>query len=237
MTGAPIMRPTTRLLVITAAIASVAGACSSGASRPEAAPTTTSTTTASTTTAPQALRVDWTGPFETVLPNGWTIRDCEGERTNVCVYDGTRFLGDIELLPGFPLSPGEAALEARAVARKWAGDMITTFRDDRRTACPGFTFEPIEVADASVGGLPGARGGFVLRNERGDVVEHVITHYAVVDGTMSIIGTDAYVPTGGCLPPSEVDPSFTPERLDDLAGVLDRIVADSPVTGVGAGGG
>lgn len=42
--------------------------------------------------------IDWADTSEVLLPNGRTIRDCDGDRPHACVYDGTDFLGDIEVL-------------------------------------------------------------------------------------------------------------------------------------------
>lgn len=171
------------------------------------------------------------GPLETSLPNGWVVRDCDGERTNVCVYDGTQLLGDVELLSGYPLSPTDDPSDPQGTAITWAQRMITTFRDERAVTCPGFAFAPLEIRDVRVGGRSGARGGFTLTDASGRVVEHVINHYVLVDGAMNIVNTDAYATSGGCLPPSDIDPSFTPDRLAELDnGVLDRLVAGSPAT-------
>ena len=221
---------TRTLLLLGAGLVVALSACASDDDEPSA-PTTTTTRATTTTASAATLTVDWTGSFETALPNGWTIRDCEGARTNVCVYDGEAFLGDIELLAGYPLSPEDHPTNPQAVAEDWARDMISQFQEDRASGCADFTFTPLEVTEADVGGRLGARGGFVLRSSTGAVVEHVVNHYVVVDGSMSIINTDAYARDAGCLPPSDTDPSFTPDdlaRLDD--GLLDRIVAGSPAT-------
>lgn len=211
-------------------IAALAAACSSGTDDEAAAPSTTGASTSSTTPG-EPLTVDWRGEFETPLPNGWTMRSCEGERTNVCIYEGPTFLGDIELLGGYPLSPEDDPAQPKTVALAWARRMIEHFRGDRAEGCADFTFTPIEPREASVGGLPGARGGFDLSDRDGNTVERVINHYVVVDGAITIINTDAYAIDGGCLTPSEIDPSFTPEHLAALdEELLDRIIADSPAT-------
>lgn len=219
---------------IAAGLAAILAACSSGADKaaspPTSDPITTTTVSTSTTTAvePGPLVVSWTEDFEARLPNGWTVRECDGARTHVCVFDGDVFLGDIELNPGYPLSPEDDPSDAEATAETWARNMIDTFRDDRGTACPDFTFETLDVTSAVVGGQPGARGGFEIRDGGGRIVEHVINHYVLTGDTMTIINADAYALEGGCLPPSDVDPSFTPEALEELEPYLDRLVADSP---------
>ena len=187
-------------------------------------------TSASTTQDDQTLVVDWTGTFETGLPNGWMVRDCEGDRTNVCVYDGDDFLGDIELVAGYPLESGDEARDPQIVAQEAAADMVTHFRADRAQGCATFTFEAEPVSEAVVGGEPGARSGFTLTDNSGRVVERVINYYAIVGDQMSIINTDAYVEEGGCLGPSETDPSFTPDNLAQLEPHLDNLIANSPAT-------
>lgn len=197
----------------------------------ESAPTTAPPATTEPAAGAGPIPVEWSDTTEVALPNGWTVRDCEGSRTHVCVHDGAEFLGDIELLAGYPLGPEDDAGDPEAVAATWAQRMIDEFRADRAKGCPAFTFTPLAVTRLTVGGQPGARGGFTLSDERGRVVEHIINHYAPVDGHMTIINTDAYVTSGGCLPPADDSPSFAPDDLADLdRGILDRIAAGSPVT-------
>lgn len=215
--------------LIVAGLAVLIGACRSG-SNGISAPTTIATVTTTTTGVElEPITIEWADTSEVVLPNGWTIRDCDGDRPHVCVYEGAEFLGDIELLAGYPLDSDDDATKPRAVALEWARRMIDDFRVDRASGCADFTFTPLEVTETIVGGRPGARGGFTL-TDGGGVVEHVINHYVLVDGRMTIINTDAYATTGGCLPPAEESPSFTPEHLAELDdGILDRIAAGSPV--------
>lgn len=217
------------LSLISIGLAFLAGACSTG-SVETSAPTTIAPTTTTTALPVDPITVEWTDTTEVALPNGWAVRDCDGDRPHVCVYDGDTFLGDIEALAGYPLDPDDVTAEPRAVALAWARRMIDDFRADRSVGCAAFTFTPLEITHSSVGGQPGARGGFTLADDSGRVVEHVINHYVVIEGRMTIINTDAYATTGGCLPPAEESPSFTPEHLAELDnGILDRIVTGSPV--------
>lgn len=221
------MAPRTLLLTLAAAL--TLAACASGPSEP--GPAAPASTTTPTTEASGSLAVSWTGTGAVDLPNGWTVRDCDGDRPQVCIYDEGTFLGDVELLAGFPLAPEEESGEPGAVAIQWAQRMVDDFRADRAQGCAAFRFEPLEVVGARVGGRPGARGGFTLTDGEGRVVEHVVNHYVVVDGQMTIVNTDAYATSGGCLPPADDSPSFTPDDLAALdRGILDRIVADSPAT-------
>lgn len=198
------------------------GAC--GADDESVSPTTSTTLEA----VEEPFVVDWTGSFETQLPNGWVVRDCEGDRTHVCVYNGDAFLGDMELLSDYPLAPGEEEKDPQVVAREWATRFVSEFRDDRAQGCAAFVFDADPVSAAPVGGQPGARAGFTLKDGSGRAVERVINYYVLVDGTMSIVNTDAYVEEGGCLAPSEIDPAFGPEDLAEIEPYLDRLVANSP---------
>ena len=211
-----------------AAMVFVVGACGTDGESSE--PTTSTPTSTTVAASNKPLVVDWTGSFETELPNGWVARDCEGSRTHVCVYDGETFLGDVELVGGYPLEPGDREKDPQVVATEAATDMVGHFRADRAEGCAGFTFEGEAVSDATVGGQPGARGGFTLTDGSGRVVERVVNYYVVVGDQMSIINTDAYVEEGGCLGPSETDPSFTPANLAELEPFLARLIADSPAT-------
>ena len=175
------------------------------------------------------LAMSWTEPFEIGLPNGWTVRDCEGDRLNVCVHDGARLLGDIELLTGYPLDDQQRGQDPLTVLRQWAGEFLTAFRDDRAAGCPDFTFTADDVTVVTVGGQAATRAGFTLTDPGGRVVERVVNHYTVRDGTVAIVNADAYVAEGGCLGPSETDPSFTPDDLAGLEPHLDRLLADTPL--------
>lgn len=196
---------------------------------PTTTPTTTTTTTAPSSTPPASEAMSWTSPFEIDLGNGWAARDCEGDRTNVCVFDGSTLLGDVELLTGYPLEEGDEDEDPQVVAEQWALGMIEHFREDRATGCPDFTFTGDAVRPTSVGGRPGARGGFTLSDASGRVVERVINYYVIVDERAAIVNIDAYVAEGGCLGPSEYDPSFTPDRLAVLEPLLDALIAATPV--------
>ena len=174
--------------------------------------------------------MDWHGPFELTLPNGWTVRDCEGDRTDACVDADGEFLGDLELLTGYPLTEDQAAAEAGAVLAGLADDFLAHFEEDRASGCPGFTFVADEVRDVAVGGQPGKRAAFSLRDAGGTVVERVVNHFTLQDGTYAIVNTDAYVTEGGCLGPSETDASFVPSDLATLEPHLDRLVAETDLS-------
>lgn len=174
--------------------------------------------------------LDWHGPFELTLPNGWTVRDCEGDRVDACVEAGGTFLGDVELLPGYPLTDEQTAREGDAVLTELAEGFLAHFEEDRAAGCAGFSFVADEVRDVTVGGQPGKRASFSLLDADGATVERVINHFTLQDGTYAIVNTDAYVTEGGCLGPSETDASFVPSDLATLEPHLDRLVAESDIT-------
>lgn len=195
-----------------------------------AAPTPTSAPSTTTTTTPSVrFAMDWKNGFETRLANSWIIRDCEGDRLNVCIYDGDAFIGDIELNPDYPLDPGDKGADPGAVATRLAHDMINHFGDDRAKGCATFTYKPDTVVDATVGGRPGASGGFTLVDRSGRVVERVRNYYVVTGNKYAIVNADAYAERGGCLGPSEYDPSLTPENFAELETYLDQLVAATPI--------
>lgn len=175
------------------------------------------------------LVMDWRAAFALTLPNGLAVRDCDGERLSVCVHREGALLGDIELLPGYPLTEEQAALEPEALRRVWAADFLAHFGADRSRGCPGFTFTPDEVTDAVVGGQAATRASFTLTDGTGRVAERVINYFALRDDTMTLVNIDAYLPDGGCLGPSEYDPSFTPDALAEVEPYLDRLLAGTPL--------
>ena len=222
--------PNRRLrLVLAAALLLGPAACAETDENDVPATTSASTTSTTTTTPAFQFAMDWKNDFEMRLPNGWVIRDCEGDRLNVCIYDREAFIGDIELNPDYPLAPGDKGADPRAVATRLAHEMIDHFRDDRTKGCAAFTYKPDTVVDATIGGLPGARGGFTLLDQSGRVVERVRNYYVVTGNKYAIVNADAYAEHGGCLGPSEYDPSLTPENFAELETYLDQLVAATSV--------
>lgn len=180
-------------------------------------------------TIDESLAVDWPGKFEVSLPNGWSVRDCDGHRLDACVHSGEAMIGGLELLTGYPLDETQLRQDAGIVLSGLADGFLTYFREDRAAGCSGFEFVADEVRDASVGGQPGKRAAFTLIGEDGQVVERVVNHFALQGETYVIVNTNAYVADGGCLGPSEYDPSFEPADLATFEQYLDELVADSPL--------
>ncbi|MBW3619490.1 MAG: hypothetical protein KY461_04545 [Actinobacteria bacterium] len=226
------VRIPTLLLALVLALAACSRTPDDATAEPAPSPGDPSPTTPDPSGSPAdgSFAMDWHAPFELTLPNGWTVRDCAGDRTDACVDADGEFLGDLELLTGYPLTEDQAAAEPAAVLSGLAHDFLAHFEEDRAAGCPGFTFVADEVRDAPVGGQPGKRASFSLRDADGAVVERVINHFTLQDGTYAIVNTDAYVTEGGCLGPSETDASFVPSGLATLEPFLDRLVAETDLT-------
>jgi hypothetical protein len=171
----------------------------------------------------------YTEPFSVALANGWTLRDCLGERPTMCLWDGETFVGDVELADGYPLDPHEDGLTDAEILAGRAESFLEHFREDRGAGCEGFAFEADEVTDATVAGQPAVRAAFTLRSADGTPVERVVNHFLRHGDGIALVTTDAYAAEGGCLPPSDVDASFLPEDLLRFEGDLDRIVAATPL--------
>ena len=175
----------------------------------------------------EAVGADWTrGDVEVTFDDRWTVRRCEGSAPLLCVLDGDRLLGDVEL-GRYPA--GEDLLGAAdlpAALRGHALDFLRTMEEDRAVACPEFGFQPMPTTDAVVGGEPAVRTGFVLRDRDGRQVERVIVHVAVRDATMWSVNASAYVEDGGCLPPEQ---DFSPAALEAFEPYLDALVRGTPL--------
>ena len=180
-----------------------------------------------------SLRADWIDDeVEVRLDNGWVVRGCEGAAPLLCVHDGDRILGDVEL-GQFPA--GEELLTDDPVAALLAHgrDFLAGMEEDRAVGCPAFAFEAMPPTSAVVDGGPAARMGFALRDGAGREVERVIVHVTVRDGTLWSVTASAYVDEGGCLP-SEQD--FDPATLAVFEPALDALVRGTPLpTTRGAG--
>lgn len=222
------------LPVLLAAAALTVSACSF-ADEVRAQPTPSPTTTEQPSVAPSprtredALVLAWTGTFDVSLPNGWDVRSCEGDRLDACVYAGDDRLGGFELLNGYPLGDSQLSQDAETVLSDLAAGFLEHFRQDRSVGCSEFVFVDDPVADVSVGGQPGKRAAFSLRDGNGRVVERVVNYFALQGDTYAIANAAAYVPDGGCLGLSEYDPYFAPADLDTLEQYLDEVIANSPL--------
>lgn len=178
---------------------------------------------------PVLLTGSWTEAFTLPLADGFILRDCEGERPDICVYAGERLLGDVELLPAYPLDDRQSTLEPGALLHEWATNFLAHFAQDRAQGCPEFSFSADPVAESSVAGLPAVRTGFTLHDRDGRPVERVVNYFTLVASEVALVNVDAYAAEGGCLPPSDTDLSFEPEELASFERYLDALVGGTPL--------
>ncbi|MBS3941252.1 MAG: hypothetical protein KG028_09875 [Actinobacteria bacterium] len=163
------------------------------------------------------------------LPIGWTVERCEGEAPLLCVMDGERQAGFLEV-GRYPL-PETYDGDATAYLAATQADFVASFRADRATGCPRFTFEAVPSINAVVGGHPGLRGGFRLVDDDGREVERHVVYWTVADGEHVTVTVPAYA-TDGCLGSMG---EFTPEDLGLVALYLDHLVAQTPLPAAGGG--
>lgn len=221
-----------RIRKVVALLAVLTAGCASGQSAPEASDTTTSrpatSSPSSTEPAPAApfAAVDWNdrSRVDIDLPTGWHLTGCDGDAPFLCAStpDGT-VDGSIALLE-YPAAGAPATREAVAAD---AEDLYRVTEEDRRITCgPDFDLEPDALTEVTVGGEPGYRYGYRLRDGAGSVTEQVVLH-VVDDGSRRIVINTAFSDADGC-------PGKDPERIEfpieafaDIDPYLDGIVADS----------
>jgi hypothetical protein len=222
--------PLFRRAILGVSLAWLLAACSPVGSPPVSTPSPTppgapssEEPTPEPTDAWPVMVVDWQRPFHIDLPNGWVLRDCEGEAPLVCVADGDRHVGAIEL-GAYPAPDGvEQDVLAHLLAH--ATTFLDDMRADRAAGCPGTTFEPIAAEPFDVGGTPGVRAGFLMRNAAGDVAEHHVLYWAVDAGTQFVITAAAYA-EDGCM---ERLGEFAPDNLVTALPAIDRMVQQTPL--------
>ena len=170
---------------------------------------------------------DWHGDARVELPNGWIVTGCDGDAPLLCVLDGDRQVGFLEL-GRYPLAPSYDG-DVRAYLESAEADFVASLRADRATGCPQHTFEAIPAIDVAVGGLPGLRGGFRMVDDTGREVERHLVYWTVAGDEHVAVTVPAYA-DGACL---ESLGEFTPEDLGLVALHLDRLVADTPLPSAG----
>lgn len=216
------MHLATRVLIALTVVATGCGSVEN------AQPTGRSTTSATpTTTAPfTSPAVDWNDrtSVRISLPSGWTIAACEGDAPFLCastnegVIDGTIMLVEYPAL-GQPFTRENVEADAAELYR-------VTETDRQATCGADFHLEHEAVSSVPVGGKPGFRFGYQLRDATEKVTEHVVLH-VVGDGTRTILINTAFSDPNGC--PGE-DPErieFPIESLTAIEPYLDEIASKS----------
>lgn len=212
---------TNRRLLPAVLFAAVAAACGTSQATPPSDPA-----------APPAgelppIQASWTDDtLEVILDNGWTIRSCEGDAPLLCVLDGDRLLGDIELAE-YPAEGDLTGAEDLAAALRARGrDFLRSMEEDREIGCPDFAFQEVDVRDATVAGGLAVRTGFVLRDAGGREVERVVIYVTLHEGAMWVVNASAYRGDGGCLSPEQ---DFAPADLEAFEPHLDALVRGTPL--------
>lgn len=173
------------------------------------------------------VTADWTDHAVTVtLDNGWTVQRCEGDAPLLCVLDGSRIVGDIELAE-YPAGDDLASDAVGGALRARAEGFLDSMRTDRAEGCPDFAFNAMDVTDATAHEAPAVRTGFSLTNGTGKEVERVVVHLAFHDRALWSINASGYVRDGGCL--SDESQDFTPSDLRAFEPYLDALVEGTPL--------
>lgn len=171
--------------------------------------------------------VDWNdrSSVDLELPSGWQIAPCEGDAPYLCMTgpDGTPD-GTIMLLE-HELSADEDT--SRSAVEAEVAELHRVTEEDRRLTCGGgFSLEPNQLEDVVVGGLPGYRFGYTLRDPAGAATEHAVIHLTFDAGRRIIVST-AFSDPDAC-------PGEDPERdelpitaIQEVEPHIDALVAQS----------
>lgn len=195
---------------------------------PVATPEPTPSTPTEGTVDEPITGASWQEPFELTLPSGPVVRGCEGDRLDLCVYDGDEYIGGSELSQ-YPVAAEDVGADPAELIRARATDFLEHFREDRAQGCADFTYEAHDLEEATLGGEPALRASFTLRDADGRIVERVINHFTFHRENVWLATTTAYAETGGCLAPPEYDPWFRPEHLDVYEQDLEALLAGTPL--------
>lgn len=191
-------------------------ACTSLSANPNSQGTTTSLPTQSTQSTianPQHAKENtWkTLLGSTTAPNGWSVVPCEGEASMLCVREGNKSVGGVELgiypletLPDFQkilvavgIPSGETNYQSPhrqaqllTALKAWAADYYVTFANDRRIGYgTQVRFSPKEPETVPFGSLQGLRYGFAGLEQNGGVREEHVGYVAFDGKALYIIST------------------------------------------------
>ncbi|MGH2684794.1 MAG: S-layer homology domain-containing protein, partial [Actinomycetota bacterium] len=164
-----------------------------------------------------ANRVDWGNRTDTDvrLPSGWRLTACEGDAPVLCaanpggVVDGTILFGVSDLTSASDIS--RSAVEADV------DSFHDVFEEDRLTTCgPGYRFDRDPLVDIIVGGQPGYRFGFTVRDGGGNVMEKAVIHLAFAEGQEYAMNT-SFTEPAGC-------PGADPNRIEFPAAAMSQVL-------------
>jgi len=209
-----------RLAVLIAAVAIVAGCSGQGADTgSEASEQPAENPSTEQPTEPNDdLAIDWNEPFALSLANGWTVARCDGDAPMVCISDGDRYVGTVELIDYALPDDFDGNVDAYLQTR--AADFFDGNRADRAEGCSHLTFEPLDATAHVIGGVDGIRLGFRMLDASGHEVERHVLYFVVDQDAHFTITASAYGEQG-C---AERLGEFEPADLVTFEPFLDRIV-------------
>lgn len=217
---------------LVAVLAILAAGCASGQSAPLASDTTTSHPATSSPApsdpdpaAPLAA-VDWNdrSSVDIDLPTGWHLAACEGDAPFLCASTPDGAVAGSIMLIEYPATGGSAT---RAAVAADAEELHRVTEEDRRITCgPDFDLEPDALTEVTVGGEPGYRYGYRLRDDSGRVTEQVVLH-VVHEGSRRIVINTAFSDPDGCPGKDPERVEFPIEAFAEIDPYLDDIIADS----------
>lgn len=218
-----------RAFRVIAVIALLAAGCSSDQDAPRSGgtPTSTPTSTSTPTTLPLAAApVDWNdrSGVDIPLPTGWRLTACEGDAPFLCASTADGTIDGTIMLLEYPAPDGPTS---RADVEADAEELYGVTEEDRKITCgPDVALEPDPVTPRTVGGRPGYRYGYRLRDATGELTERVVLH-VVRDGSRLVVINTAFSDPDAC--PGE-DPERNEFPVDAFTAIdpyLDVIVARS----------
>lgn len=194
------------------------------------APSSPSPTTTPTTAEPEPIAASWAqGAPDTELPDGWVLRDCEGDAPIVCVHRGDELVGTLAFAsfpPDGPLVGATDGAEVVEALRAHGTMRMQGLVDDRAIGCgEDYVGSVDDHVDLLVGGQPGVRSGFTAV-QAGELAEHVVTYATISEGQLWLLVAEAAA-EGTCMGDSELE-LFAPADLDAFLPILDRVVAGTP---------
>ena len=230
-----------RAAQVIAVLVILATGCASDDGNPRSSGTTTSRPTTSppntsepSTTPPfSAGLVDWNdrSSVDIDLPTGWHLSACDGDAPFLCASTADGTIDGTIMLVEYPAPASEAS---RDDVDAEANELYRVTEEDRRSTCgTDYHLEADTLTELIVGGKPGYRFGYQLRDAEGKVTERVILH-VVDDGSRRIVINTAFSDPDGCPGQDPERNEFPIEALPAIDPYLDRIVAQS-ILPVGAG--
>ncbi len=218
---------TKKIVIAIGALAVLLASClgnDAAANEPDVSPKSTS--------APVAI--SWDDPTKaTLLPDGWSIRKCEGEAPFMCVERDGSPVGALEII-AYPVSSFDALDPTGDPANnlsELAGGFHEALSSDRLATCGAdYGFERLGPDEFALGEGPGTFYGFVGTLPDGSPSE-LNLQYATIVGDQIISITAIAYDEGGC-PGRDDQSSWDSATLSEFRPVLEQALEDSPVPSI-----